>query len=142
MTLPILAVPSTKPDQFFRVEVSCMHESYRKTWWVALINVKTRPKNAKVFDDTGRIFPFTTEIREHAIQEAHEWAAFLGVTYNGVVLGETDEDKIEASLQVRALMAYESGYTSSGTIWSATDKASYDKDKAAGYPTRRVLILP
>lgn len=142
MTMPVLAYPPQDPQQFFRVEVACMHESHRKTWWVTLINVRTRPAGAKVFDDTGRIFPFVSEIRQHALMEAHEWAAFLGVTYDDTVLGETDEDKIEVTMQERAVMQYESAYTDSGTLWSSTDKASYDKDKAAGYPTRRVLILP
>jgi hypothetical protein len=142
--MPSAALPPIEPQQFFRVEVACIHESHRKTWWVTLINVRTRPVGAKIYDDTGRIFPFVTEIREHAIQEAHEWAAFLGVTYDDTVLGETDEDKIEvgSAMQVRAVMQYESAYTDSGNLWSSTTKLGYDKDKAAGYPARRVLILP
>lgn len=141
MTMPVLAYPPQDPQQFFRVEVARMRESHRLTWWVTLINVRTRPAGARVFDDTGRIFPFMSEIRPHAIQEAHEWAAFLGVVYDGTVLGETEED-LDVIPQERAVMQYESAYTDAGTVWSKTDEKGYAKDKAAGYPVRRVLILP
>jgi hypothetical protein len=144
MTMPTLAYPPQNPQQFFRVEVACMHESHRVSWWVALINVRTRPVDAHVFDDTGRIFPFMSEIRPHAVQEAHEWATFLGVTYDGTVLGETEDDKLEAGycFNVAGVMQYESAYTDSGTLWGHTSEESYNKDKRTGYPARRVLILP
>lgn len=65
----------------FQVRVQTMTESHRQTYWVELINKKTRPANPGIFDKSGLIHPAFFEIQEHAQHTAAEWAEFLGVPH-------------------------------------------------------------
>jgi hypothetical protein len=85
MTIPALQVPH------FKVEVALMRESCGPSWWVKLTNLSQRPAKSKIFDEQGIIYPMKTTVRANALSEAHTWAEFLGVVYDGQVLGETRE---------------------------------------------------
>jgi hypothetical protein len=63
----------------FKVQVITMRESHRLTYWVTIDNLATRPADATIFNDEGRMQPYYSEIEEQAVHTAAEWARFLGV---------------------------------------------------------------
>ncbi len=90
-----------KPQATYRVYVNCMRESHRITYWVMLENSR-RPSDAPVFDSTGRICPSYSEVLEETLQEAQDWAAFLGVEVEPFVKPDWHDAAVEA-LKARAI---------------------------------------
>ena len=63
----------------FSVHVGKLTASNGVSYLVTLVS-KDRPKDATVFDDTGMMVPYETDNYENALEEARDWAKFLGTT--------------------------------------------------------------
>lgn len=90
-----------KPQATYRVYVNCMRESHRITYWTTLESSR-RPVDADIFDSTGRINPFYSEVLDEALQDAQEWAEFLGTEVEPFVKPDWHDEVVEA-LKSRAI---------------------------------------
>lgn len=90
-----------KPQATYRVFINCMQESHRITYWAQLESTQ-RPANADIFDSTGRISPFYSEVLEEALEEAQSWAEFLGVEVEPFVKPAWHDSAVE-TLKARAI---------------------------------------
>ncbi len=78
----LMGLEAKKLTNPFKVFIAEMTETgNRKTYFVTIDNLEQRPKEPKLMDQTGRITPFSSSEKEHALHEAFTWADFLGVEY-------------------------------------------------------------